>query len=106
MKVGDKVWLFDGNRRVYPKSAGMSCAPIYSEHFYSVTIDSETSRSWIVDGVKFPKNNPIGIYTDQQKEDMIWARENRRKIIDVVDRCSAKELREIYNLLFKPDSDA
>ena len=99
MKVGDKVWLFDFNRRVYPKEGGMGRSPIYSEHFYQCEIDGETSRSWIVSGTKFSKLNPQGIYNDQQKEERIWDYENRYKIVKGVESCSTKQLKEILSIL-------
>ena len=49
MKVGDKVWIFDTNRRVYPKVNGrVTGGPIYAEHFVQAEITGETSKSWIV----------------------------------------------------------
>ena len=35
---------------------------------------------WIVERNKHPKKNPIGIYTDKQKEEKIWMNDNIRKI--------------------------
>ena len=98
MKVGDKVWLFDFNRRVYPKNGSISNSPIYSEYFYQATIDGETSRSWIVLCQKFPKKNPIGLYTDKQKADKIWVNENRYRIVKLVENCSIEKLKQIEEL--------
>ena len=96
MKVGDKVWLFSENWREYKQ--GIS-APIYEKHFCQFIIEAETSKSWIVNGEKFAKNNPIGIYTDQQKEDKIWDNVNRYKIIDKIRMCSTDTLKKISNLI-------
>jgi len=99
MKVGDKVWLFDYNRRIYPKTGGISSSPIYVEYFYQAIIDRETSRSWVVLNQKFPKKNPIGIYTDEQKNDKIWDYENRPKIVRLVEQCSTDKLKQIEKIL-------
>lgn len=99
MKVGDKVWIFDHNYRVYPKDKLIGSAPIYSEHFRQKTIESETSRSWIVDGIKYSKKDVLGLYTDEQKEDVIWENENRYKIVHEVEKCSVYILRKINILL-------
>lgn len=50
-KVGDTIWEFDCNRRVYPnerRRLGSFDAPIYSEHFTSATITGETPQSWLI----------------------------------------------------------
>lgn len=96
LKVGDKVWLFDFNRRVYGKE---SSAPIYEQQFYQDVIEGETSRSWIIGRRKFAKNNPIGIYTDEQKADKIWDNSVRYKIQDKVGRCSTEQLKQIDLIL-------
>ncbi len=100
MKVGDKVWRFDFNRRVYPKTPGFS-APIYSEHFYPDIITGETSRSWILGNDKISKKSPFCLYTDEQKEDQIWANTYRYKIIDEVRTSDIKTLREVAKIVFK-----
>jgi len=50
IKVGDPIWFFDVNCRVYRKDAtGRSMAgPIWAEHWREYAIIGETSRSWIV----------------------------------------------------------
>lgn len=99
IKIGDKVWLFDINRRVYSKDGGIGRAPIYSEHFYEAIISGETKRSWIVNGKKFDKKDCRGLYTNKQKEDAIWANENRRKIVRKVEICNVSLLRRIQEIL-------
>jgi len=99
MKVGDKVWLFDENRRVYKKEYGSS--PIYSEYFYQVIIEGETRNSWIIEGNKFSKKTLQGIYTNETKTEKIWEHENRYKIREKINYCSIKTLKQISNLLLK-----
>lgn len=98
MKVGDKVWLFDQNRRIYQKDGIISASPIYSEHFRQAKIEGETSRSWIIYGEKYPKASP-GFFTDAEKEEDIWDKENRMRLIEQVRRCPIKTLREIDAIL-------
>lgn len=99
MKTGDKIWLFDINRRIYPKNGKGN--PIYSEHFYQAIVSGETKRSWLVAGKKFSKKNPLGIYTNEQKSDAIWENENRYKIIEKIEFCSIDKLKQIENILNK-----
>ena len=33
MQVGDPIWMFNGNRRVYPKDGGIGRSPIFREHW-------------------------------------------------------------------------
>jgi hypothetical protein len=53
-KIGDTIWLFDINRRVYaPDKSG---GPIWREHWRPVEIVSETSRSYVTKyGERCPK---------------------------------------------------
>lgn len=44
--VGDTVYYFDGNRRVYRPEDGMGGRPIYREYFRPVVIVGEVARSW------------------------------------------------------------
>lgn len=104
MKIGDKIWLFDSNRKKYEKG---NSAPIYSEHFYQEEIVGETSRSWLVGYFKnkFSKKDPIGLYTDEMKADKIWEYDNRYKIVALVERCSIKQLKKINDILIQEVED-
>lgn len=101
LKLGDKVWVFDGNRRRYNQVDGRSSGPaIYAEHFVEQRITGETSRSWIVNGVKYPKSDPSALCTHEQKEDAIWVNEHRYKIIQMAERCrDAATLRKIAQIV-------
>ena len=95
-KVGDKVWTFNENRRVYDGSGSFGGKIIYAEHFVEREITDETPRSWIVNGKKYSKKDPSGLYTDQQKADDIWFHDNRWKIAKLVDRCmDIEKMRQI-----------
>ena len=99
MKIGDTVWLFDGNRRIYANEGkNKFSAPIYREHFYPVKIEGETSRSWLIHGEKYSKTNP-SFYTEQEKENDVWRNENKRSIVEAIESCTTDKLKEISKLL-------
>lgn len=106
-KVGDKVWTFDLNHRVYPKDENgrTTGGPIYSEHFRQVEITGETTKSWLIGKwqERTPKARP-GIFTDEQKADMIWSNQHRHPIVDLVRRCSVEQLKQIAEIVgYKPE---
>ena len=58
IKVGNSIWHFDVNRRVYAKDNNYSGGPIWLEHWVEYKITGETSRSWILShGIKLSKND-------------------------------------------------
>jgi hypothetical protein len=54
MNIGDTVYRFDINRRVYepPKDGNreVTSGPIWREHWRPMVVVRETSRSWLVQG--------------------------------------------------------
>jgi len=55
LAVGSTLWIFDENRRVYPKEKlpnGQMCSfgPIWREHWQATVITGETRVSWLVRG--------------------------------------------------------
>jgi hypothetical protein len=99
LKVGDKVWTFNPSRRRYALG---SSAPIYAEHFEQQEIVGETSRSWIVGytQAKYPKANPVGLYTDKQKADDIYIADNAIRLSRLVRDCkNAAALRKIAEII-------
>lgn len=104
MKVGDEVFVFDHNRRVYAKrpSGEFGGGPIYREHFVKKTIIGETSRSWLLQHwpKKIPKSTLAGVYTAEQVEDECWIDEHRCKIVRALERTrDAKILRQVAELI-------
>jgi hypothetical protein len=103
MKIGDKLWSFDGNRRHYA-GKGLSARIIYREHFYPVEIIGETSRSWVIgcegsknEIFKVPKSDPSRekhgefsmrpmLFTEQAVNDECWCQENRHKIVRKIEQ--------------------
>jgi hypothetical protein len=98
--IGSTIWMFDINRRVYPKPRSeYSGGPIYREHWRPVTIEGETSRSWVTSwyGKKVPKRGKSqGIaFTEAEVEADVWAKEHRSKIVRMVERCEIETLKVI-----------
>jgi hypothetical protein len=102
LKVGVKIWRFDGNRRVYaPKKPGQLYAtggPIYRHHWHEVEIKSETSRSWVTLYGKCPKSGDHRgwAFTEEEVNDHCWVNDYVHKIERLVGNCrDAKTLKQI-----------
>ena len=99
--IGSTIWIFDSNRRVYPepRSAYGGGGPIYREHWRPVTIEGETSRSWVTSwyGKKVPKRGPRqGIaFTEAEVEADVWVHDHRYKIVRMVEQCEVETLKAI-----------
>lgn len=129
LKIGDSVWVFDPNRRVYRRDAkGNSVGgPIYREHWREHFIVGETRVSWLVGFtrdlphdhrcvLRMPKADPTGVaekgfgrrrvlLSPAAVEDDAWVAENRCRISDAVNRCrDADTLRRIAEMVgYKED---
>jgi len=77
VKVGDTIWQFDANRRVYTKVPGKPFGGVLIRKAQWVprTITGETSRSWIVAAhahdrhpAKVPKTGPHRDWAFTQRE--------------------------------------
>jgi hypothetical protein len=126
LKIGDSVWIFDSNHRVYPKpEPGHSYAgggPIYREHWRERFIIGETSRSWLIgyrrDGtpvhsrIKVAKTLPGSIhcsgrgygpskiaYSWTEVEADVWAHGHRYPIVRMVERCDGETLKQVAALI-------
>lgn len=99
LKVGDEVWLFDTNRRVYRDNKSFTSSPIYSEYFYKVKISGETKRSWIINRDKYNKKTLDGLYTEELKEEKIWMNDNMMKIKDRISSCTFDQLKKIKKVI-------
>ena len=88
LKVGDIVWVFDKNHRVYENErAGrkLGGGPIYLEYFVPREIIGETSRSWLLEPKwapdKINKKTLVGIYASEREVDeAVWIYENGGRI--------------------------
>lgn len=93
LKVGDTVWVFDQNRRIYPKDR--QGGPIWSEHWRPEKITGETSRSWIIGNhawtqKKLPKKGaaPFRVaYSQEEIDKAAWVHDNRYRLSHEIDRC-------------------
>jgi hypothetical protein len=108
--VGDTIWEFDSNRRVYPKDKSIGSGPIWREHWVALPITGETSRSWIVGHgwpKKVPKKGPHRGYAFSQAEidDLEYVHDKCWRIAKQVERCDdANVLRKIEQLLAAPSA--
>lgn len=115
--IGQTVWVFDPNRRVYRKNAA-GCgfgAPVYREHFRPIVISGETSRSWTVgDGrwqIKIPKAGGAvrgNIFmTEAAVNDDVWIKEHKYRIESLVGRLTDVEtLRKVAALIGYEDGES
>ena len=95
LRVGDILWSFDSNRRVYSKPGFGGGGPIYRKHYQQETIVGETSLSWLVGEPPTKVNKKTlacrteygfgGYFTKSAMEDRIWIRENRPALIRVIE---------------------
>lgn len=96
------VWVFDQNRRVYPKDG--NGGPIPREHWRKRKVVGETSRSWVLEyGTKVPKKNPHWgfLFSETELDEWCWDKENRYKItVWINDRAvNTATLRKVADLI-------
>ena len=114
MKVGDPIWLFNVNRRVYTREPGRPYGGglIYREHWEVRKITGETSRSWLVarwerdtKPTKVPKKglHPGWAFTQQEVDLDCWLHEHRVKILREAERASDLVLIKVARVLGYPD---
>lgn len=84
LKVGDKIWHFDDNRRKY--NNGIS-RPDRDHMWHEVAITGETSRSWVTAYGKVPKRGVVygWALSRQGVEDDLWIARNAFNIKAGVD---------------------
>lgn len=107
LKIGDTLYNFDGNRRVY--QPGLRGGTIYEKHFEAVKIVGETKLSWVMDrsGAKVNKKTldsscqfaDRGYFTASAMETDIWLHEHRHRIVREVERVGIEHLKEIARII-------
>jgi hypothetical protein len=125
MKIGDPVWIYDSNRRVYQSDdKGRSYGiPIYREHWREHFIIGETRVSWIVSmgrdfkpgerpwcEVKIPKKptdaKRTGIaYSADELAAHCWMNDHRYSLMRKIEYCTdPATLRKIADLIgYRPE---
>ena len=81
MKIGDTVWVFDQNHRVYEEGAS---GPVWIKHWVERRIVDETSRSWVLKNhLRVNKeNHGSGVaFSWREVEDHRWVNDNQYKIL-------------------------
>lgn len=114
MQIGDLVYVFDSNHRVYPeKKPGetYSNGPIYREHFQPRRIIGQTTQSWLVgfkdDNAQDVNNRYVTkhkkkenrLYTAEQVNEQVYIHDHGYKIQDAVRHADYATLRKIAELL-------
>ena len=102
MKLGDKVWILDNNRRTYTDPEGNKLSsPWYRGHFVEMYVTSETEQSYTLGykpdstgGYKVKKSDPfirgiIGIdpkiyYSEKEVDDACWIHDNKQRLIHYI----------------------
>ena len=121
MQVGDKVWIFDGNQRVYTDDKGNkldSCW--YRGYFVERYIIGETKVSWIIGYRKgsTPDNRDIKVnkktltyarqsalngslyISEEEIEQDCWKHDNQYLLTEKVRKCDDyNKLKEIESIL-------
>ena len=118
-KVGDTVYLFNENRRVYRKDeSGKSFgSPIYREHFLPIRVTGENARVlFLNDHTTFVINKKSGLarvggyqtepfFTQKEMEDACFIKENSIVVSEQIrklwnDNRGAEKLMKIMAILF------
>jgi hypothetical protein len=119
MQVGDNVWIFDSNRRVYKDDKGNETNRAwYRGHFREQFIIGETTQSWIVGDqwqspydryiikvnkktltYKYEYGRDGHLYTSEEEVNRkCWIEENKHRIHNDVNYCND------YDKLMKIDA--
>lgn len=111
LKIGDTVYYFDTNRRVYPSPVPGDDrwgggTPIWREHWRPMKITGETVRSWLVGGsrraLKMPKKGADGGTWAIDERDIsraAWVNDCAHRIADEVRRLGFADLAAVAKLI-------
>ena len=92
-KIGDTVYLFDINHRVYKRNADgrATGGPVYREHFRPFVIQGEDKRSWLVVSQGHTWQQRLAkskFITAEQMDERIWLNDHRYKLNRLLNNCS------------------
>jgi hypothetical protein len=90
LQVGDTVWIYSENSRVYPEAGGgVGAGPIYRYKWTAYEIVGENRASWLLDagGGKVPKrpNTDRRRYVCYSKDELdarCWIETNSRALVE------------------------
>jgi len=113
LAVGETIWRFDENHRVYDKP-GIGGRIVYKEHFVPEKITGETAQSWLVQWgervvwkinkktlTTAMKNGFHGaqFFTAEGMEENIWVLDHRHKIARLLEQATAANIRACGEIL-------
>lgn len=119
-KVGDTIYKFDENHRVYrrDKDGRAQGGPIYAEHFFPFVIQGETKHSWLTGYRGEEKVNKRTMrsagkggfhghdwFTEEGKAGRIWLARHRHKIIRHLEHATEEQLRRVAEIVGYRASD-
>ncbi len=103
MKIGDTIWRFNTNRRVYSDDKS---APIWREHWEPLTIIGETTRSWLVGYYYKPYRVPKKgsdprqwVFSEEEIENRDWVERHKHRISRAVLHADYYALKEVARIL-------
>lgn len=118
-KVGDCLFEFNENHRVYKTDANGANRVVYRKHFLQHWIIGEEGRSWVVvsspPGERQWGKEKIGKssvgkgkwFTADQMEDKVWAREHRYAVTRLLEHADVPTLRRIADALgYVPNTES
>jgi hypothetical protein len=116
-KVGDTVYEFDGNRRVYEPDASGHSRIVFAKHFMPHVVVGEEGRSVLVKPVGDRwKMAPEKVgraafgkgkwFTEEQHADLLWEYKHRHAVIRMLERGDVSTLRRVAEMIgYTSDSE-
>jgi hypothetical protein len=115
--IGETVYLFDGNQRVYKNDDGTpSSTPNPRRYWRATEIVNQTRDSWVLkyEGMKVDKKTmrlrlrdyfalDPRVYTQAQMEDKLWSDMHRGEILRLVQDADVTTLRRVAAALANAD---
>lgn len=106
-KIGDTVYEFDGNRRVYKPDASGRNRIVFAKHFIPHVVVGEGGRSVLVKPVIGRLQKKVGRasfgkgkwFTEAQYANRLWAHQHRHAVIRIVERADVDTLRKIAEMI-------
>jgi len=102
------IWVFDVNRRVYPKKepGEISRSPVYREHWVMREIVGETTRSWLIGSERAPAKVPKRgadprrfLFSEKDVDDNVWVNDHCYRIERLIPTLSPEKLRQVAELI-------